>query len=65
MMAVMRHRRAHQQRNWDLRGLPSLDITGLAASPLTFPGGFACHGRINQLVWGNVMCLLTGGEKAK
>jgi len=40
--------------------LPDLDITGLAASPLTFPGGLACHGRSNQLVGGNVMSQLTG-----
>jgi len=39
--------------------LPGLDIMGLAASPLTFPGGLACHGRSNQLVGGNVMSLLT------
>jgi len=42
-----------------------LDITGLAASHLTFPGGLACHGRSNQLVGGNVISLLTGGEQAK
>jgi len=49
----------------EVRSLPSLDITGLAASPLIFPGGLACHGRSNQLVGGNVMSLLTGGEQAK
>ena len=49
----------------EVRSLPGLDITGLAASPLTFPGGLACHGRSNQLVGGNVMSLLTGGEQAK
>jgi len=45
--------------------MPGLDITGLAASPLTFPGGLACHGRSNQLVGENVMSLLTGGEQPK
>jgi len=47
------------------RSLPGLDITGLASSRLTFSGGLACHGRSNQLVGGNVMSLLTGGEQAK
>ena len=71
MMEMMRHRRAHQQRNQDLRGAKpaGLDITGLAASPLTFPDGLACHGRSSQLVKGNagvnVVSLLTGGEQAK
>jgi len=45
--------------------LPGLDITGLAALPLTFPGGLAYHGKSNHLVGGNVMSLLTGGEQAK
>jgi len=48
----------------EVRSLPGLDTTGLATSPLTFPGGLACHGRSNQLVGGNVMSLLTGGEQA-
>jgi len=43
----------------EVRSLPGLDITGLAASPLTFPGGLACHGRSNQLMGENVMSLLT------
>ena len=49
----------------EVRSLPGLDITGLAASPVTFPGGLACHGRSNQLVGENVMSLLTGGEQPK
>ena len=49
----------------EVRSLPGLDITGLAASPLTFPGGLACHGRSNQLVGGNVMSLLTGRNRQK
>jgi len=49
----------------EVHSLPGLDITGLTASPLTFPGGLACHGRSKQLVRGNVMSLLTGGEQAK
>jgi len=39
--------------------LSGLDITGLPALPLTFPGGLVHHGRSNQLVGGNVMSLLT------
>jgi len=39
-----------------------LDIKGLAASPLTFPGGLVCHVRSKQLVLGNVMSLLTGSR---
>jgi len=43
-----------------VRSLPGLDIKGLVASPLTFPGGLAaCH-----LLGENVMSLLTGGEQA-
>jgi len=49
----------------EVRSLPGLDITGLAASPPTFPGGRACHGRSNQLVGENVMSLFTRGEQAK
>jgi len=45
--------------------LSGLDMPGLAASTLTFPGGLACHSRNNQLVGGHAMCLLTGGEQAK
>jgi len=67
MMAMMCHRRANNSGIGisKVRSLPSLDITGLAASPLTFPGGLACHARSNQLVGGNVMSRLTGGEQAK
>ena len=32
--------------------LSGLDMPGLAASTLTFPGGLACHSRNNQLVGG-------------
>jgi len=49
----------------EVRSLCGVDITGWAALLLTFPGGLACHGRINQLVGGNVMSLLTGGEQAR
>ena len=49
----------------EVRSLPGLDVTGLAASPLTFPGGLACHERSNQLLGGNLMSLLTGCEQAK
>jgi len=44
-------------------GLISRD--GPRRFPVTFPGGPACYGRSNQLVGGNVMSLLTGGEQAK
>jgi len=38
---------------------------GWAASLLTFADRLVCHGRSNQLVGGNVMSLLTGGEQTK
>jgi len=47
----------------EVRSLCGVDITGWAALLLTFLGGLACHGRSNQLVGGNVMSLLTDGEK--
>jgi len=46
----------------EVRSLCGVDITGWAASLLTFLGGLACHGRSNQLVGGSVMSLLTGGQ---
>ena len=49
----------------EVRSLCGVDITGWAASLVTFPGGLACHWRINHLVGGNVMSMFTGGEQTK
>jgi len=46
----------------EVRNLCGVDITRWAASLLTFAGGLAYHGRSNQLVVGNVLSLLSGGE---